>query len=56
MTYFFYNIINCKHILTKYYNQKHTYFYLGSYEKAMLEQKLMEQIIKIKIIKEERKV
>ena len=31
--FFFYNIINHKHILTKYYNhQGHTYCYLGGYK------------------------
>ena len=55
--FFFYNIINHKQILTKYYNhQEHTYCYLGDYKNKMLEQKLMEQITKIKILKEKRKV
>ena len=55
--YFFYNIINHKQILTKYYNhQEHTYCYLGGYKNTMLEQKLLKQITKIKILKEERKV
>ena len=55
--FFFYSIINHKQILTKYYNhQEHTYCYLGDYKNTMLEQKLMEQITKIKILKEKRKV
>ena len=55
--FFFYNIINHKHILTKYYNhQEHTYCYLGGYKNTMLEQKLLEQITKIKILKEKRKI
>ena len=55
--FFFYNIINHKHILTKYYNhQEHTYCYLGGYKNTMLEQNLLKQITKIKILKEERKV
>ena len=55
--FFFYNIINHKHILTKYYNhQEHTYCYLGGYKNTMLEQKLLKQITKIKILKEKRKV
>ena len=54
---FFYNIVNHKQILTKYYNhQEHTYCYLGGYKNTMLEQKLLKQITKIKILKEERKV
>ena len=55
--FFFYNIINHKHILTKHYNhQEHTYCYLGCYKNTMLEQKLLEQITKIKILKEKRKI
>ena len=54
---FFYNIINHKQILKKYYNhQEHTYCYLESYKNTMLEQKLMEQITEIKILKEKRKI
>ena len=54
---FFYNIINHKQILKKYYNhQEHTYCYLGSCKNTMLEQKLMEQITEIKILKEKRKI
>ena len=54
---FFYNIINHKQILTKYYNlQEHTYCYLRGYKNTMLEQKLLKQITKIKILKEKRKV
>ena len=50
--FFSYVIINHKQILTKYYNhQEHTYCYLGSYKNTMLEQKLMEQITEIKILK-----
>ena len=57
LNFFFYSIINHKQILTKYYNhQEHTYCYLGDYKNTMLEQKLMEQIIKKKILKEKRKV
>ena len=57
VSFFFYNIINHKQILTKYYNQQeYTYCYLGSYKNTMLEQKLMEQITKIKVLKEKRKV
>ena len=49
--YFFFYNINHKQILTKYYDhQENTYCYLGSYKYAMLEQKLMEQITKIKIL------
>ena len=45
----FYNIINHKHVLTKYYNhQEHTYCYLGGCKNTMLEQKLLKQITKIK--------
>ena len=55
--FFFYSIINHKQILTKYYNhQEHTYCYLGDNKNTMLEHKLMEQITKIKILKEKRKV
>ena len=55
--FFFYSIINHKQILTKYYNhQEHTSCYLGDYKNTMLEQKLMEKITKIKILKEKRKV
>ena len=55
--FFFYSIINHKEILTKYYNhQEHTCCYLGYYKNTMLEQKIMEQITKIKIQKEKRKV
>ena len=51
--FFFYNIINHKQILTKYYNhQEHKYFYLGGYKNTMLEQKLP----KIKVLKEKGKV
>ena len=54
---FFYNIINHKHILTKYYNhQESTYCYLGGYKNTMVEQKLLERITKIKILKEKRKI
>ena len=56
-SFFFFNIINHKQILTKYYNhQEHAYCYLESYKNTMLEQKLIEQITKIKILKEKRKV
>ena len=49
-------IINHKQILTKYYNhQEYIYCYLGDYKNTMLEQKLMEQITKIKILMEKRK-
>ena len=55
--FFFYNMINCKHILRKYYNhQEHAYCYLGGYKNTMFEKKLPKQIIKIKILKEEMKV
>ena len=54
--FFFYNI-NHKQILTKYYNhQEHTYCYLGGYKNTMVEQKLLKQITKIKLLKEKRKV
>ena len=54
---FFYNTINQKQILTKYYNhQEHTYCYLGSCNNTMLEQKLMEQITEIKILKDKIKI
>ena len=45
-------------MLTKYYNdqEEHTECYLGDYKNTMLEQKLLKQIIKIKILKEKRKV
>ena len=49
--------MNHKQILTKYYNhQEHTYCYVGDYKNTILEQKLMEQITKIKILKEKRKI
>ena len=52
---FFYNI-NHKQILTKYYNhQEHAYCYLGGNKNTMFEQKLLEQITKIQILKERRK-
>ena len=55
--FFFYNIINHKQILIKYYNhQEHTYCYLGNYKNTMLEQKLMVRITKIRILKEKRKI
>ena len=55
--FFFCNIINHKQILTKYCNhQEHTYCYLGGYKNTMLEQRLLKQITKIKILKEKRKV
>ena len=55
--FFFYNIINHKQTLTKYYNhQEHTYCYLGGYKNTMVEQKLLKHITKIKILKEKRKV
>ena len=45
------------YILTKYYNhQGHAYCYLGGYENTRLEQNLLKQITKIKIVKKERKV
>ena len=58
---YIYNIINHKHILTKYYNHQehtyiHTYCYLGGYKNTMPEQNLLKQITKIKMLKEERKV
>ena len=57
LIFFFYNIINHKQILTKYYNhQEHKYCYLGGYKNTMLEQKLLEQITKIKILKKNSKV
>ena len=50
--FFFYNIINHKQILTKYYNhQGHTYCYLGGCKDTMLQQKVHNQNIKIKILK-----
>ena len=53
----FFNNINHKQILAKYYNhQEHTYCYLGSYKNTMLEQILLEQMTKIKILKEKIKV
>ena len=55
--FFFYNIINDKQILTKYNNhQEHTYCYLGGYKNTMLEQKLLEQITKIKTQQEKKKI
>ena len=49
-------MINHKQILTKYYNyQERIYCYLGGYKYTILEQKLLEQITKIKILKEKRK-
>ena len=49
--------MNHKQILTKYYNhQEHTYCYLESYKNTMLEQKLMEKVTKLKILKEKKKV
>ena len=55
--FFFYNIVSHKQILTKYCNhQEHTYYYLGGHKNTMLEQKLLEQINIIKILKKKRKV
>ena len=57
LLFFFYNIINDKHILTKYYShQEHTYCYLGGSKSTMLEENLLKKITKIKILKEEREV
>ena len=44
-------------MLRKYYiHQEHSYCYLGGYKNTMLEQKLMEQITKVEIVKQKRKV
>ena len=60
LSFFFYNIINHKQILKKYCNHititLQTYYYLGGYKNTMLEQKLLEQITKIRILKEKNKV
>ena len=49
--------MNQKQILTKHYNhQEHPYCYLVSYKNTMLEQKIMEKITKIKLVKKKRKV
>ena len=54
---FYKNTVNHKQILTNYYNyQEYTDYYLGGYKNTMLEQKLVKQITKIKILKEKRKV
>ena len=53
---FFFKNINHKQILKKYYNhQKHIVTW-EAVKKTMLEQKLMEQITEIKILKEKRKI
>ena len=43
--YFFYSIINHKHILKKFYkDQEDTHRYLENYENTMFEQKLIEKV------------
>ena len=54
--FFFYNIINHKHILTNITITKDIHIVTWEAIKIMLEQNLLKQITKIKILKEERKV
>ena len=62
ITFLFYNIINHKQILTKYYNHQAKKYYNQDQnitiklKNTMVEQKLMEKMIELKIVKEKRNV